>query len=198
MCNNKLTKEQGNITPCTGQGGLVDGPRPCGGCGSAGRLRRPQEGEGRETGSPQGWGLLPAGTWQDWGDLPTPVQRRLWVRVLPGSGRYVGPPCVRQERLWALPAPGTVAASCLPQHCSTAVGGSQGTSMWGDTSQGVGVLPAGANVPLASALPVPGVLPALPACTRGLWLGMNVAKQGGSAPARSRRSEQHTWPCALS
>lgn len=76
MCNNKLTKEQGNITPCTGQGGLVDGPRPCGGCGSAGRLPRPQEGEGRETGSPQGWGLLPAGTWQDWGDPPHPSSEK--------------------------------------------------------------------------------------------------------------------------
>lgn len=38
----------------------------------------------------------------------------------------------------------------------------------------------------------------LPACACGTWLGMNVAKQGGSAPARSRRGERHTRPCALS
>lgn len=36
----------------------------------------------------------------------------------------------------------------------------------------------------------------LPTC--GTWLGMNVAKQGGSAPARSRHGERHTQPCALS
>lgn len=38
----------------------------------------------------------------------------------------------------------------------------------------------------------------LPTCTRGPWLGMNVAKQGGSAPARSRHGKRHTRPCALS
>lgn len=44
----------------------------------------------------------------------------------------------------------------------------------------------------------PAALPALPACACGTWLGMNVAKHGGSAPVRSRLGEQHTQPCALS
>lgn len=200
MCNNKPTKERGDVTPCTGRGGLVDGPQPCGGCGSTGQPPRPQEGEGRETGSPQGQGLLPAGTGQDQGDPPAWVWRKLWVGVLPGSGRYVGPPCVRQGRLWALPAPGTAAVSCLPQRCPMAVGGHR-EPQWRVAHPKEWV--SCQLVPTCHQHQLCWCLESclrclLPACTRGPWLGMNVAKQGGSAPVRSRCSEQHTGPCALS
>lgn len=51
--------------------------------------------------------------------------------------------------------------------------------------------PTGASRGVGARQPVPAV-PALPACARGAWLGMNVAR-GGLCPG-----EQHTRPCALS
>lgn len=140
---------------------------------------RPEAGESRETGSPQGTrgrGLPQRGGGRI-GETPSPV----WSKRKGGDSR-----CVCQGRLRALPAPrpGTAAASCPPQRCPAA--------RWG----WLGILVPRQPVPrrrLESRPRCP-----LPACARETWLGMNVAKRGGSAPARSRRGERHTRPCALS
>lgn len=165
---------------------------------------RPQEGEGRETGSLRGRGLLPAGRGQDWGD-PHPT----WGSC-PASGRYVGPPasarggsglCWRGDRArcpllapWQHPARHN--AALWPgggAHWGTLLGG------LAHPEQRVPCQPVPTRrrqQPCRRLESCPRCL--LPACACGTWLGMNVAKQGGSAPARSRHGERHTRPCALS
>lgn len=158
-------------------------------------LRAP--GRGRHL-CPPCWGVVPPcwgegpGCWSRDGAHGAPLRRPPSLRLLPlgAAGGAERGPCV-PSCAPTLPLAGMGSGSTEPGLAS-ALPHSSGGSRGNTGTELSSAEPPGANVHL------PAALPALPACACGTWLGMNVAKHGGSAPVRSRRGERHTRPCALS
>lgn len=158
---------------------------------------RPQEGEGRETGSLRGArGRGAPSSGEGAGSGRTPPPSPVWRKPCAGG------PARQREVTWDPPAcAGGGSGLCRRQAGHAARLWHRSSVLPTPTLPGERVprqpVPMGRQQQLCRHLEsCPRCL--LPACACGTWLGMNVAKQGGSAPARSRRGKRHTRPCALS